>query len=134
MTDPDDNPYAAPMTSRDRVFRSRGAGLTALQRMVLEHFLRYHETPPSFGSLLRNSWKVLLFIAVFFGGLGGLLTHANRAEMGWGYIGVGIGMVGFIPIGFRILVSLWPLLDPLLDWARIRRLVETPGEGPAADA
>ena len=128
--DPAENPYAAPRTPT----RSPRTGPTPLQRMVLSRCLRYHATPPTSGSLILDSWRTLLFQASVFGGLGGLLTISGRTELGWGFIGVGIGMVAFIPSFFRIVVALWPLLDSLLDWPRIRRLLETPGDPPAADA
>ena len=126
--EPAENPYAAPLAP---IARPR---LPPLWRTALAGYLRQHAEGASYGLLLRMYWKQLLFGAIYFLATGGLALAAGFSSAGWFWLGVWAGSLLHTLAQFRAYLKLWPLLDRIFDWDRVRRLLDERDDAGRTDA
>lgn len=129
--EPDPNPYAAPQAIDPRPARS---SLPPLWRRALTSYLRQHAEGATFGGLLRASWKHFLFGALYFGASGVWMVTAGFPSAGWFWLGLWAGSVLFMLGQFRGYPKLWPLIDQITDWDRVRRLLDDRDDAGRPDA
>jgi len=130
--DPTENPYAAPEAQIHR--GGTRSSLSKLWRKALTNSLRHHSEGASLGLLLRLWWKNLLYGVIYFLAAGGLMFAAGLASAGWFWLGVGAGFVLFTLSQFRVQLQLWPMWDRIIDWDRVRRLLDEGGDPGRPDA
>ena len=99
--------------------------MTKLQRKTLQFFDLFRSETPTVGRQLRFNWFAwipLLIIAL----LGLLLLFTPGFECGgWLWIGLVAGAF-FRDIGrFRGLVRVWPVYREIINWQRVKELLET---------
>ncbi|HEU5116011.1 MAG TPA: hypothetical protein VFT74_04975 [Isosphaeraceae bacterium] len=101
-----------------------------LYQRAISIYLDYHENGQSLGRVYRQLVKsYVIFVGLM--GLGIYLYWINRFfEVAYLLIGFVLGKL-FADYSFvRVSVALWPMLDRLFDWSRVRKLNETLSSEP----
>ena len=120
----DQNPYQPPGTT----IPARSPRLARYERDTLSSYLAYHERPPSVPRYLLP--YAVQWVRVFVGMA--LTMAACTYLLGSRFLDAAPIMLGVF-IGFivrdytyaRLVVALWPMLDEIFDWDRVRAKYDT---------
>ena len=98
--------------------------LTKLQRRSLELYLRFRDERPTLSALLKSSWWRILLISAYCLILTAFFYFVNSA---WGMglmLGILIGFLSSAIAQIRLFLRIWPAVKEVLDWAKVRALLE----------
>ena len=100
--------------------------LTAHHRKLLGNYRSYHQTAPTFGSLLRQHAGALTILVGITVAGAYLALHSWGWTFGAGCFVSGLGFGSLVRI-FRPLASfarLWPVIDHIVDWQKVDALLD----------
>lgn len=98
---------------------------TLSQLRFLKLYCECHNTPPTFGRLLRRNIVPL----VIFGGIiaAGLFLALTRTDVWFGIgcfaTGLGVGALARVVRQLACSLRVWPVIDEVVDWTKVDTLV-----------
>jgi len=103
--------------------------LTKLQRRALAIYHWYHQHPPTWQVyLMAMIWRSSYLVYLGIIGVAALLLLINRVAAigGWSYLLLGVIIGSFLRalLAYRQTIRLWPMLDSIIDWAKVDALLQ----------
>lgn len=93
---------------------------------VLKQYLRLHEQGVGSLRFLRNTLPISLF-AISCIAAGMFLLGGAKPDVGSALVGVAIGVIYMLTVKMLALRKLWPILNEIIDWPKLRgKLDEDP--------
>jgi hypothetical protein len=122
MDQRDANPHVAPRAAASASDAPRP--LTPRQRQFLRTYLAFHDQPPTLSSMLGKTWKSYLILLLWTGAMAYLCVIWNADRAAFLVVGMALGSilngVGIV----RRFLKVWPVLDSVFDWDRVRQRLE----------
>ncbi len=100
-----------------------GPPLTRFQRKTLTWYLKYHDKPPTLGRLVLRSWWTHAAMLAIGVGIAASLYYLGIPSVGTLLLGMMLGAVVRDIRHFWNTVMVWPLLEQVFDWERIKQLL-----------
>jgi hypothetical protein len=98
--------------------------LTKLQRRSLGLYLRFRDEQPTLSALVKFSWWRILLISAYCLIVTAFFYFFNNV---WGMglmLGILIGFLSSAVAQIRLFLKIWPAVKEVLDWTKVRALLE----------